>query len=146
MTDQNEDILKGLSEGTGFNFDASEYEGKRIAIDKVEFIKIKVDRDKDWNYVKDLQREAPAVRVSTIVVAVVPSSKGDVEIRASRSFFLKEETQKDGTIKYTWGPKSDLKAFMIKQKVNSPAELKGTMVTLTSRPVGDRNFIDFVAK
>lgn len=132
----------------GFEFDAAAHEGKRVKIEKVEIMRMNTSYNEEGIWVEGLRRDVPALRVSTETVANVEINGEPREIRASMIFRLKEATSKDGTKKIGWGqnPRNKLFKFLKKMKVNTPQELLGQYVTITTRQVGDREFLGFVVE
>src|SRR3990172_6889558 len=130
--------------------DVSRHEGARVKVEKIEKVDLFTQYDLSGTFVKGLKRPVKKLKVSTVILEVIPrEGKAPIELRATELFGLKQQTLTDGQI--IWGvsdaPKSELFQFMHKQKVDSVEALVGTLVTVTVRSStvegDDREFLGF---
>lgn len=129
--------------------DLSEYEGKKVKIEKVEVINVDSRFDEHGNQLPPGQTiKSKALKVTTEKVGEIKNAEGDVkDIRASELFSLK---QKDDD---SWGWSTHKKAkiqklFMrLKAKygeLTNPKQLIGKEVTITMRPGEDISWLGFM--
>ena len=132
--------------------DVSKYEGRRAKIDKCDVVDTFTSYNEDGKWVDGLKRPVKKLLVSSEILEIINrDNKSPIELRASSLFSLKEKII-DG--KVIWGVSNSLRSnlwkFMKKQKVNTIIELKGTMITVTTRssnnPEDDREFLGIVTQ
>lgn len=145
--------IENLEELKASVIDVKEFEGTKAKVDKIEVIDGFTSYNDDGVWEEGLQRPIKRMKVSSEVLKVIESSKGSVELRATMIFNLKAKTDKTGkVIGYGWtnSPNSRLYKFLKKMKVNSPQELLGKYILVTTRPSrkqGDeREFLGFVCE
>jgi hypothetical protein len=134
------------------SIDLSQFVGIRVPIEKVEAIMIKSKYTTDGKTLAPGQEVlAPVLKVETVPVTTIKDRDGnDIVIRASEMFSLKDTGQVDAAGKKVYGwsthEKGALNKFLKKLKVSRPAELKGKLVVITTRPgnVEGQEFLGFI--
>ena len=133
-------------------FDAHVFEGKRIKIERVEVIDAFTSYNINGEFEEGLQRPCKKLKVITEKVTEIETAEGLKPINVSALFSLKEDKQKDGSVKLTWSTneKGGLFKFLRKMRKNAPAELVGEFVTITCTPgkgsKSDRDFLTFATE
>lgn len=126
--------------------DLDKYEGKRAKIEIVAVVDGTSSYDKEGKFVEGLKRPVKKLHLATEILETIQREGAEpIQIRAHAYFNLKEKVVNGVTV---WGvsqsPNSKAFAFMKKQKVNTIAELAGTLVTLIAKPDDeDRVWLNF---
>lgn len=129
--------------------DVSKHEGKREKIELVTPVDSFTSYNEEGELVPGLKRPVQKVKIATGILETITNSDGTkLDLRAQVFFNLKKKVI-DG--KEHWGvskhQKSKLYQFMKKQKVETLEQLKGTLVTVTTKPSNvegdEREFLTF---
>ena len=142
MTETNTSNLQMFESAPQIDFE--KYEGKRAKIEIVQVVDAVSDYGLDGIRVVGLKRPVKKLHVATEVLETIQKDE-PIQIRAHAYFNLKEKVVNGTTV---WGvsksTKSKLYNFMKKQKANTVDELKGTLVTLTTKTDdNDRVWLNF---
>lgn len=129
--------------------DVTKHEGKRVKIEIVQVEDSFSSYDEKGKYTEGLKRPVKRLKVESEVLENITKTDGTpLFLRASALFGLSKEIVNGQEV---WGVRphknSKLWNFMKKQKVNTIPELKGTVVTVTTRassnPEDDREYLGF---
>lgn len=116
-------------------FDAKEFEGKRVKIEKVTQI-VADSHYIDGAYDANKTVKVPMIEIETEIVSTVSTKEGPKEIRAKHRFSLQEI---EGKVVISKNPKAKLWKFLRKMGVDKPSLLVGKTITLTAEPSKDEN-------
>lgn len=142
-----------LKESEGIQLtDFSQFVGQKVAIDKVyrKFIKSKFGKDAEGKPVtlpEGQEIMAPVLMVETVPVTTITTKDGEIEIRASEMFSLREEIDAEGKKTYTWSTddRGALNKFLKKMKVDHPTKLPKKIVQIITRPSKQgQDFLGFI--
>ena len=122
--------------------DLKEFEGQRVKIVKVMLIDSISSYDEAGVYKEGLKRAVKKLKVITEPITKINTKDGEIEIRASELFGLK---QKDGKWGISDSPKASIQKLLKRQKATNIQQLVGTTVIIKAVESEDgKVFLGFV--
>jgi len=124
--------------------DLKQFEGQKSKIVKYLVIDSITSYDETGHYKEGLKRPIKKLKIMTEPITKIETKDGNIEIRASELFGMKE---RDGMWGVSDSPKAGIQIFLKRQKVSKVEELPGTEVTIKANENKEgKTFLGFITE